>query len=127
MSLPYSPLLRSVFGVGFFRVAASARKGACFFAFCAAPARAAGVGAASADCRPYELDAPSGRVGIDDAERSRRVGALGFVGEASPETRSPRVLFVLSFQARGLELVAFAGFGFPETPLDGRFATTGAP
>jgi hypothetical protein len=118
-------LLRSVFGVGFFRVAATSRKGACFFA--AAPARAAGAGAAGADCRPYELDAPSGRVGIDDAERSRRVGALGFVGEASPETRSPRVLFVLSFQARGLELVAFAGFGFPETPLDGRFATTGAP
>jgi hypothetical protein len=129
MSLPYSPLLRSVFGVGFFRVAATARKGACFFA--AAPARAAGVGAAGADCRPYELEAPSGRVGIDDAERRRlaastSLGALGFVGEASPETRkvSPRVL---SFQARGLELVAFAGFGFPETPLDGRFATTGAP
>ena len=105
------------------------RKGACFFAFCAAPARAAGVGATGADCRPYELDAPSGRVGIDDAERRRLAvsvsfGALGFVGEASPETRSPRVL---SFQARGLELVAFAGFGFPETPLDGRFATTGAP
>lgn len=70
MSLPYSPLLRSVFvfGVGFFReLSASARKGACFLA--AAPARAAGVGAAGADCRPYELDAPSGRVGIDDAER----------------------------------------------------------
>ena len=127
MSLPYSPLLRNVFGFRFSRVGTGALEAVRFFA--AAPEPAAG---GAADVAGPELDAPSGRAGIDDAAR-RRITAvlLTALGAAllppglgaSSETRSPRVL---SSQARGCA-DAFAGFGFRETPPDGRFATTGAP
>jgi hypothetical protein len=84
------------------------------------------------------LAAPSGGVvtecPYDDADRRRFAAASRadtFAARLSSpvrpvvpsETRSRAV--VLSSQARGCAVVA--GFGFTETPPDGRFATTGAP
>ena len=121
MSLPYSPLVRCVFGLGFF---AEGFEG--FFDDDA--------GKKVAD---VALDAPSGRVATecpyDDADRRRFAAASRaetFAARLSSpvrlvvpsETRSRDV--VLSSQARGCAVVA--GFGFTEPP-DGRFATTGAP